>query len=166
VQFPTKLIRRRLFDGVRFSESAKYDDIELMPTILSNANKIAYHGLPKYTFYRHGGNASAWTTDHRLLDRATLEEYLRVYRERTEYLCGKFTGSAPAWRYFEWSFWISMAEKITRLGLAECFDAADDLRRRLAAVRAEFLGSEYILDFEKEWMAEYVRDRVAQSRSP
>jgi glycosyltransferase involved in cell wall biosynthesis len=166
VQFPTKLIRRRLFGGARFSENARYDDIELMPRILAGANRVAYHGLSKYTFYRHDGNASAWTTDHSLLDSATLEEYLRVYRERTEYLCGKFPDSVSAWRYFEWSFWISMVEKVTRLELEGCYDVADDLRRDLAAVRAEFMGSGYILDFEREWLGEYVGYRDAQSRSP
>jgi glycosyltransferase involved in cell wall biosynthesis len=156
VQFPTKLIRRALFDGIRFSGSAKYDDIELMPRILAIADRVAYHGLPKYTFYRHPGNNSAWTTDHSLLDAATFGEYLRVYRERTEYLCGRFPDSAPAWRYFEWSFWISMVEKTSRLELTDCAAIADRLRRELAAVRDEFLGSRYILDFEKKWMGEYV----------
>jgi glycosyltransferase involved in cell wall biosynthesis len=156
VQFPTKLIRRELFDGIRFSESAKYDDIELMPRILAAANRVAYHGLPKYTFRRHGGNNSAWTTDHSLLDAATLSEYLAVYRARTEWLCARFPGGAPAWRYFEQSFWISMLEKIRRLGLRGCEGIASDLERGLAEHREEFLNSECILDFEKKWIGEYV----------
>jgi glycosyltransferase involved in cell wall biosynthesis len=159
-QFPTKLIRRGLFDGIRFSEGAKYDDIELMPRILAGANRVAYHGLPKYTFYRHGGNNSAWTTDHRLLDRETLAEYLRVYRERTEWLCGRFPAGAEAWRYFERSFWISMVEKVSRLNLADCRDIAEDLRLRLAGCREDFAGSEHTLDFEREWLARYVPERV------
>jgi hypothetical protein len=127
-----------------------------MPRILARANRIAYHGLPKYTSYRHGGNHSAWTTDHSLLDADTLREYLRVYRERTEWLCERFPNSAPAWRYFEWSFWISMIEKVVRFRLADCRMLAEDLRRRLAECREIFMGSEYILDFEKEWMKKYI----------
>jgi glycosyltransferase involved in cell wall biosynthesis len=155
VQFPTKLIRCNLFDGVRFSATAKYDDIELMPRILANANRIAYHGLPKYTFERHEGNHSAWTSHHSLLDAATLEEYLRVYRERTEWLCERFPDSAAAWRYFEWSFWISMVEKIKRLNLTDCAAIAARLKRGLAECREVFLNSGYILDFERGWMGKY-----------
>jgi glycosyltransferase involved in cell wall biosynthesis len=156
VQFPTKLIRRGLFGGVRFSETAHYDDIELMPRILADANRVAYHGLPKYTFERHGGNLTAWTNDHRLLNAATLTEYLQVYRARTELLCGRFPGSAGTWRYFEWSFHISMVEKVARLNLTDCAAIAAELRQELAKCRNEFLASPHILDFEKDWMELYV----------
>jgi glycosyltransferase involved in cell wall biosynthesis len=156
-QFPTKLIRREMFDGIRFSNVAKYDDIELMPRMLASANRVAYHGLPKYTFYRHEGNNSAWTTDHSLLDAETLSEYLNVYRVRTEWLCGRFPNSAAAWRYFEWSFWLSMVEKVTRLQLAGCRAIADDLRQKLAEHREEFHNSPYLLDFEKQWVEVYIK---------
>jgi glycosyltransferase involved in cell wall biosynthesis len=162
VQFPTKLIRHKLFDGVRFSEGAKYDDIELMPKILASANRVAYHGLPKYAFYRHRDNNSAWTTDHSLLDNAALSEYLWVYRERTEWLCGRFPDSASAWRYFEWSFMISMVEKVTRLGLAGCERQAESLRQELATHRSEFMNSPYILDFEKDWVLRYVPSKETE----
>ncbi|GHV55606.1 hypothetical protein FACS1894216_18390 [Synergistales bacterium] len=71
-----------------------------MPKILGAVKSAAYCGLPKYTFFRHGGNNSAWTTNHRLLDTMTLREYLSVYRRRTG-LCGKFLTEADASRYFE-----------------------------------------------------------------
>lgn len=158
VQFPTKLIRRRLFDRFRFSESAKYDDIELMPQILASANRVIYHGLPKYAFYRHEGNNSAWTTNHSLLDAETLGEYLQVYRSRTEWLSERFPDSAATWRYFEWSFQISMLEKVTRLGLVDCKPIAEGLKLGLAAHGTEFLNSPHALDFEKEWLRQYVRN--------
>jgi hypothetical protein len=59
-----------------------------------------------------------------------------------------------------------MVEKIVRYKLNDCETHLAEMRRELAEHRAEFMNSEYILDFEKEWMAEYVRDRAAQSRSP
>jgi glycosyltransferase involved in cell wall biosynthesis len=156
VQFPTKLIRSKIFDGVRFSESAKYDDIELMPKILASANRVAFHGSPKYTFNRHEGNNSAWTTNHSLLTTETLDEYLRVYRERTEWLSERFPNSAAAWRYFEWSFMISMIEKITRLGIKDCERQLGTMRRELRENADEFLNSDMTLDFERDWMAEYI----------
>lgn len=156
VQFPTKLVKSSLFAGIRFSETSKYDDIELMPKILGRASKVAYHGLPKYTFYRHESNNSAWTTNHSLLDFATLDEYLWVYHERTEWLCADFPSSTAAWRYFEWSFMLSMVEKITRLNLIGCECQLAAMKRGLSKHREEFLGCSYILDFERDWVNRYL----------
>ena len=156
VQFPTKLIKCTLFDSVRFSEHAKYDDIELMPKIIANANLVAYHGLPKYTFYRHPGNNSAWTTNHELLTPETLDEYLRVYRERTVWLTERFPDSSALWRYFEWSFMISMVEKIKRLNIEHCTTQLAVMTRELSINKSEFQGSDYVLEFEKEWLERYV----------
>jgi glycosyltransferase involved in cell wall biosynthesis len=159
VQFPTKLLRRRLFDALRFSESAKYDDIELMPKILASAGRVAYHGLPKYTYHRHPGNNSAWTTNHALLDRETLDEYLRAYRERTEWLSERFPDSAAAWRYFNWSFMISMVEKIARLKLVDCHALRDAMIAELREHHEEFLSGEHTLAFERDWIDHHVLAR-------
>lgn len=154
--FPTKMFRRELAGGLRFPEEGVYDDIALMYKLLARAGRVAYHGLPKYTFYRHAGNNSAWTTNHSLLTPRTLNEYLAAYRERTEWLCEKFPGNAAAWRYFEWSFMLSMAEKITRLNIAGCEGQLAQMARELRQHRDEFLHSPEILGFEKEWMGKYV----------
>jgi glycosyltransferase involved in cell wall biosynthesis len=156
VAFPAKLFKAALFDGVRFSDTAKYDDIELMPQILSRAKQIAYHGLPKYTFDRHGGNNSAWTTDYGKLDAATLDEYIAVYRQRTEWLCGRFSDNKDYWRYFEWSFMISMVEKISRLELAGCYSQRDGMVRELRGHFREFVDCEYTQNLEKRRMNTYV----------
>ena len=84
VAFPTKLIKRSLFEENRFIETGKYDDIYLMPRILASANKIVYHGLSKYHFNRHDNNNSAWTQNHKLLEHEILQEYLDVYSLRTK----------------------------------------------------------------------------------
>lgn len=155
--FPTKMFRRELMKTMRFPEDGSYDDIALMYRLLAQAKRVAYHGLPKYTFYRHPGNNSAWTTDHTLLTPETLEEYLEVYRTRTQWLSGLFPDSAAAFRYFEWSFMISMVEKVTRLGLTDCDAQRERMVRELREHREEFLGCPEILEFEKEWMEGYVQ---------
>lgn len=155
--FPDKLFRRELFDGNRFPESGMYDDIALMYRILAESERgVAYHGLPKYTFYRHEGNNSAWTTHHELLDAATLDEYLRAYRARTEWLIKRFPTSASTFQYFEWSFMISMVEKINRLALKGCENQLAAMRKELSAHRDEFLSCSEILDFEKAWIERYI----------
>ena len=154
--FPTKLFRRELMEHLRFPEDGAYDDIALMYRLLAEAKTVAYHGLPKYTFYRHPGNNSAWTTNHTLLTSETLEEYLAAYRTRTEWLSKKFPASAPAFCYFEWSFMISMVEKIHRLGLYGCGEQLSNMEEELSLHREEFLASPEIQNFEKEWVNKYV----------
>lgn len=154
--FPTKLFRRELVEHLRFPEDGTYDDIALMYRLLAEAKRVAYHGLPKYTFYRHPGNNSAWTTDHSLLTPETLEEYLSAYRTRTKWLSEKFPAKAPAWRYFEWSFMISMVEKVSRLGLHNCEMIQKQLIQELNVHREEFLACPEILEFEKQWTNRYI----------
>lgn len=154
--FPMKLFHRQMFDGLRFSESDRYDDIGLIYRLFARAEAVVYHGLAKYHVFRHSGNHSAWTTDHRLLTSETLEEYLKVYRSRTIWLNEKFPDKAVTWQYFEWSFMISMVEKITRLGLVDCVDQLAAMKQELQAHRDEFMHAPEFMEFEKDWMEEYV----------
>lgn len=156
VAFPTKMFKRETLGGLRFPEEACYDDIALMYKVIASAGRVAYHGLPKYTFYRHDGNNSAWTTDHSRLEPATLDEYLNAYRTRTEWLSERFPDSAAAFRYFEWSFMISMVEKVSRLGLTDCGKQLEYMKKVLEEHRSEFLDCPEILDFEREWMEKYI----------
>jgi hypothetical protein len=154
--FPTKMFKRDMIKNLRFPEEGLYDDIALMYRLLALPGRVAYHGLPKYTFYRHENNNSAWTTNHSLLTPDTLDEYLRVYRERTEWLSGLFPNSAPIWRYFEWSFMISMVEKIHRLRLEGCERQLKNMVMELQAHRSEFYNGQYTQNFEREWVEKYV----------
>lgn len=156
VAFPTKLLKRSLFDNQRFLENGKYDDIYLMPKMMACANKVAYHGLSKYHFDRHGGNNSAWTQNHRLLDKEILQEYLHVYAERTAWLSRRFPRNADMWRYFNWSFMLSMVEKVTRLELSDCHGLREAMLADLKANKSELLNGGYLLEHEREWFREYV----------
>lgn len=154
--FPTKLFNRKLAKKIRFSETDKYDDISQMHRLFAGANCIAYYGLPKYTFYRHENNNSAWTTDYSLLTNETLDEYLRAYRERTQWLCKLFPNSAEIWKYFEWSFMISMIEKIVRFGVEDCSNKFEIMNDELKTNFNEFFYGKYTQKFEKEWMEKYL----------
>jgi glycosyltransferase involved in cell wall biosynthesis len=160
VAFPTKMFRRELFQQNRFLETGKYDDIYLMPKILSIANKVVYHGLSKYHFDRHANNNSAWTQNHKLLNAETLQEYSAVYDERTKWLCEKFPDSADKWEYFNLSFMLSMVEKVTRLEIAECRVLTDKMAARLLQNYDKFYSSKYILEFERKWMETYLNKEM------
>jgi len=155
--FPTKLFRRELINNLRFPEKGAYDDIALMYKLLANAKRVAYHGLPKYTFYRHNSNNSAWTTNYKLLTPETLDEYLFAYRARTDWLSNLFPNSAPAFRYFELSFMISMVEKIHRLNISGCEKQLSMMETELREHTYELLDAPEVMDFEKDWMKQYVQ---------
>lgn len=157
VGFPAKMFKKDVLGDMRFPEDVCYDDIALMYKLIARVNTAVYHGLLKYNVCRHENNNSAWTTNHSLLDAKTLDEYLCSYRVRTEWLSERFPNSAAAFRYFEWSFMISMVEKINRLNLAGCDDQLQLMLEKLSKHREEFLSAPEILDFEKDWVYQYIK---------
>lgn len=159
VAFPTKMFRREISENLRFPEEGSFDDIALMYKLIAKAGTVAYHGLPKYTFCRHEDNNSKWTTNHKLITAEILDEYLECYRTRTEWLTERFPNSAAAFKYFEWSFMISMVEKIYRLKLTGCEEQLIHMTKILTEHRREFLSSPEILDFERDWVEEYIKPR-------
>jgi len=157
VAFPTKMFKRELVESLRFPEEGSFDDIALMYKVLGNAKSVAYYGLPKYTFYRHESNNSSWTTNHKLITPEILDEYLDSYRVRTEWLSDRFPNSAKVFQYFEWSFMISMVEKIKRLNLYDCQKQLEYMENILKNNYNEFVNLPEILEFEKEWMVRYIQ---------
>lgn len=160
VAFPTKMFKKSVIDDLRFPEEGSFDDISLMYKLLANAKKIAYYGLSKYTFYRHENNNSAWTTHHELITPEILDEYLQSYRIRTKWLSEKFPNSAHVFRYFEWSFMISMIEKVSRLKINSCFNQLEYMKNCLSMNYQEFYNSFEIQDFEKRWLVDYIGYKV------
>lgn len=154
--FPTKLFRRRLFDGLRFEEQGRYDDIGLMYRILAGAGRVVYHGLPKYLVFRHRNNNSAPTARDGRLTPEFLASYRRAYRDRTEWLSARYPGNSDFWRYFDWSFQISMVNKIVANNPRGCEEHLHEMRRELARNRGEFMSCPWIQGFEKEYMERHV----------
>jgi len=156
VGLPTKLIRRELFADLRFSETDRFDDIGFTPYLFSMADRVVYHGIAKYFVDRTSNNNSSWTQNHALLDAKTLSEYLRVYRNRTGFLCDKYPDNADLWWYYEWSFKISMVEKINRYHLEDCQVLLTGIVNELREIRERFLQFPWTQDFERDWMNKYV----------
>lgn len=157
VGFPAKFFKVSLFNGMRFQEVIRYDDISLMHKIIANADKVAYCGHLKYNVSRHDNNNSAWVRNTEMLDPETLDEYLNAYHLRTEYLSERFPNSAAAFRYFEWSFMISMIRKIDRFDIKKCDKQLEYMKLVLKEHYGEFLSCPEIQDFEEEWLKEYIK---------
>ncbi|MBQ8799825.1 MAG: glycosyltransferase family 2 protein [Lachnospiraceae bacterium] len=159
---PAKLVKRELFEGVRFPTEGKYEDIRTTYKYFAIANRVVAQGSPKYRVLRHVGNNSAFTTNDVLLTPEQLDEYFEAFRERTEYLSDKLPKIADYAQYSEWSYMISMCNKISRNKLASCQKQLEFVKKELTEHYDEFYGSEYIEEFEKEFMREYIEHSVGK----
>lgn len=156
---PTKLVKRELFGDIRFLPEGKYDDIRATYKYFASANRVAAHGVPKYCFWRHPGNNSAFTTNDLLLTPEQLDEYFAAFRERTKYLSAKLPKIADYARYSEWSYMISMCNKISKNKLASCRKQLEFVKRELTEHYEEFYESPYIEEFEREFMRKYIGEK-------
>jgi len=158
---PTKLFKRKIFTPLhyplpRFPTQGKYDDVSTTYKLFANARLTAAHGKGKYYFSRHEGNNSGTATKHQLLNPQQLNEYLSVFRERTEYLGRVLPKLTDFAKWSEWSYMISIVEKIKRHKLTNCDEPLAFMLRELTQNRDEFLNSAYTQGFEREWMRQYV----------
>lgn len=153
---PTKLVKRALFSEIRFLPEGTYDDIRVTYKYFASANRVIAHGVPKYCFWRHEGNNSAFTTNDLLLTPEQLEEYFAAFRERTEYLSEKLPEIADYAQYSEWSYMISMCNKIEKNRLEQCSRQLAYVKDELTKHYDEFYHSPYTEEFEREWMRRYL----------
>lgn len=154
--FPAKLMVRELFDKHRFSESDQYEDIGLMYKVLADASKVVASNLPKYHVVRHETNHSAITEKDSMITKAYINDYRRLYRTRTMWLCEKFPKQKEYWWYFDWSFQISMIHKIVSNDLMECSEHLEEMKREIKRNKEVFINSIHILSYEKSWVEEYI----------
>jgi len=153
---PTKLFSKKLFDTIHFENNRKYEDIHTTYKYFASAKRVAAHGIPKYRVFRHGGNNSSFTTNDLLLTPEQLDEYFEAFRERTIYLSAKLPKIADYAQYSEWSYMISMCNKIEKNHLKQCSKQLEFVKSELMAHYDEFYNSPYIEEFEKEFMKVYI----------
>ena len=135
--------------------------VQPLPEVqVSSASQIpVLHGVPKYNFYRHVGNNSAFTTNDLLLTPEQLDEYFGAFRERTRYLSEKLPAIADYALYSEWSYMISMCNKISKNNLVACQAQLDFVKRELTEHYEEFYNSPYIEEFERDFMRKYITQK-------
>lgn len=158
---PTKLFRRTTeICKVNYNESGKYDDIHTMYRFfMALGNKesaVVAKGKPMYCFRRHCLNNSNATLDFQRLSPEWLKEYACAYNERTVYIGQKMPELTALARYTEWSWMISMVEKIHRFSLENCREQLEYMENVLRKNKEEFYRSKWIRDFEREWIKKYI----------
>lgn len=159
---PTKLFRRtKEMCSVSYVENKKYDDIYTMYQFFLAVRDlpvaVAAKGEPKYNFRRHEENNSTAVLEFQRLTPQWLEEYLRVYAMRRDVISEEMPKLAALARWAEYSYMISMVEKIQRYQLKECGEQLRYMVGVLSEHKEEFLQAPWTRGFEKEWMEAYVR---------
>jgi glycosyltransferase involved in cell wall biosynthesis len=153
---PTKLYKREILEKYPFVENYKNEDIHTQYKYLLSGKIIVIHGLDKYYFARHAGNISGFTSNAGGWDAETMNDYLTAFHNRTEFVKQYAPDTYRLALYSEWSFMISMVEKIDRYGLEDCKKTGDKLIEILKQHKEEFVKMPEIKDFEKDWIERYV----------
>ncbi|MEL7661272.1 glycosyltransferase family 2 protein [Acetobacterium wieringae] len=153
---PMKLIHRSLLNNIRFFEDNVYEDIRTTYRYFANAKTVAVHGVPKYYVFRHAGNNSGTATKFNMMNSEQLYEYLLAFKERTIYISELLPELGDFALYSEWSYMISMIEKIHRFELLNCNGPLAFMRGELRRNWDEFYNGKYIMEFEQKWMKKYV----------
>lgn len=153
---PTKLYKRSILEQYPFVENYKNEDIHTQYKYLLSSRRVVLYGIDKYYFTRHDGNISGFTSNAGKWDAQTMKDYLTAFHDRTEFIKQHAPDTYKLALYSEWSFMISMIEKIDRYHLEDCKDINDMLCKYLREHRQDFLSMPEIKEFEKSWMERYI----------
>lgn len=154
---PAKLINSKLFVKHKMDIKTFYDDVSFTYKVLADSNLIVCLGDIKYTAVRHSNNNSSFTTNDSMLTPIQLDIYFKAFRDRSIYLTEKFPDLKHYWLYTEWSYMISMINKITINNLVDCYKQLDYAKSVLLENLDEFSNSEFLLDFEVEFIDKYLK---------
>ena len=146
-RMPTKLIKSELHHKIHFKEDCKFEDIWVCYKFMAAAEKVVAYGLPKYGFFRNTGNNSSFVlTDDWTPER--IEEYLRAYRERSLYISELFPELTALCKYSEWSFWLSLCDKIKKRRLEGCEEHLNSMLNNLQYDKAELVQSPWLNELD------------------
>lgn len=152
---PTKLFRKSLFDNIKFIKGAGFDDIHVMYKIFAEADKVACQGLPMYRFRKHEDNITAYITTNKITAKI-LDEYFKMQKNRVAYICEKVPQLSERVRYEEYSYLISMYDKVITYNCEGCETQLTYIQERLKGEADVFLDMTYITEREKELMRKYI----------
>lgn len=153
---PTKLIKRKILESYPFREDCTHEDIYTTYKYLASAEKVVLWGKGKYRCIRHRENISFFTSDQSRWTNEIIKEYLNAFKERTAFLKRVCPDLYLLAQYSEWSYMISMVDKIEQYNIEGCRGIEQELINILHQVGDKFLNMPWIKEFEIEWMHQYI----------
>lgn len=152
---PAKLFRKELFKGINFKENVLVDDIHIIYKVFAKANTVAAKGVPLYRFTKHCGNMTSFIQTNKLSP-DLLEEYLAAFHERTLFLSKAVPEITARAKYSEWSYMISMCDKIMKYDLSECMNVFNFMVRTLQEHYNEVVTCPFTTITEQELLQQYI----------
>lgn len=153
---PTKLYKKEILLKYPFVENFKNEDIHTQYKYLLASKVVVIHGVDKYYITRHASNVSGFTSNAQNWDKQTMRDYLTAFHNRTEYVKENAPDTYEMALYSEWSFMISMINKIDTFCLEDCKEIGTKITRILKDNKDQFLAMPYIKKFEKIWLGQYI----------
>ena len=151
----TKLFKKELFENVRFISGVKIDDIHVIYKLFVNANKVVVNGIPIYRFHKHSGNMTGFIQKD-ILTPEILDDYLNMQKERVQYISERVPDLEKQVRYAEFSYMLSMVEKINNGHSINCELQYDIMIQKLCKNSDEILSCNWSTEREKDLMTKYV----------
>ncbi len=153
---PTKLYKKEILLRYPFEEKYKNEDIHTQYKYLIAGKKVVIHGVDKYYITRHDSNVSGFTSNAQNWDAQTMGDYLAAFHNRTEFIREHAPNTYELALYSEWSYMLSMVEKIDRFQLQGCAALKKQMLEVLKKNKKHFIIMPEIKDFEKEWIERYI----------
>lgn len=156
---PTKLFRKKLFENIRFKEGTLIDDIHVIYKVFANADKVVVTGIPMYYFRKHQDNMTSFIQSNNITSEL-LKEYLSMYKERTVYLSEKVPEIELRAVYSEWSYMISMCDKIKKYDCKSCNLEYIYMRNKLIQQYKEIIKCSFIRLDEMKKLKEIIKENT------
>ena len=146
-----KLYKKELYFGVELPKLEVIRDIHKEYRVLEKINKMTCSGKPMYYFYRHESNMSGLNTIEQL-SKEKLNYHLYANRLRTEYLRKRMPEIGEFVLYSEFSFMISLAQRVRRLQAIDAYEVADYMIEELTKNKDWLLSCGFLKEKERDFM--------------
>lgn len=151
----TKLFRKNLFGGLRWTTGTRIDDIHFIYKLFVEAEKVVAQAKPMYRFYKHSGNMTAFLSGD-ILKPDVLDDYLLMQDERVEHISNRIPQLNKQVRYARLSYMVSMVERIEEGYAEDCDKQLSYMKDYLRREKNEFFTSKWITEREKKIMENHV----------
>ena len=150
-----KLYRKKLHHNLDLPEVPRIRDIHVQYRVMNRINQMTISGEPMYYFYRHDGNVSGLNTKDQITPEL-LREHLYANHLRTDYLKSRMPEIEDFVLYSEYSFMLSLTDRIHSLSVVDCYEIAEEMKKRLIDVNKWLFGSGYLNSKEEKNLLSYV----------
>lgn len=156
----TKLFAAKLFQGLRWVENTKIDDIHFIYKLFVKAKRVVTCGKPLYQQYKHDGNMTSFLSGNKLTEEV-LDDYLAMQDERVAYVSAQVPELTALVGYSRVSYMISMVERIEKGDAVGCEKQLQYMKTYLKQHQNELLETPWATEREKNLMDKYILEEAA-----